>query len=261
MTEIVVKDLFFGYHHDKMVLQDINLSITEPGLYCIIGPNGVGKSTLIRCINKLSTPTRGEVEINGKNIREYTLKDLSKFMGYVPVKTQEVFSMNVIDTILIGRNSRSKWRTTSEDLKAVNDVMNLMDIDDLAMCNFNELSAGQHQKIAIARGLVQEPEILILDEPTSNLDVRHQIYVTQMLRAIAEERKIIVLMISHDLNIAAKYAHHIIVMAPPGTILKTGKPNDVIDAETIERVYGVKCEVVMDEGRPHVLLKSDIPDL
>lgn len=257
--EIRLEDVTFGYNENETVLHNINLTIDEPGLICIIGPNGVGKSTLIRCMNKLSEPTLGKVYIDGKNIEEYTLRDLAMFMSYVPVKTQDCFAMNVIDTILVGRHNKNKWRTTEEDLAAIHSVMKLMGIEDLAMRNFNELSAGQHQKVAIARGLVQDPKILILDEPTSNLDVRHQIYVTQMLRAIAEERGITVIMISHDLNISAKYAHRIIVMSPPGVIYRNGTPDEVITEDVVRHVYGVECSIVRDEGRPHTILKTELP--
>ena len=257
--KITLEDVNYGYSADQMVLHDINLTIDTKGLVCIIGPNGVGKSTLIRCINKLIKPISGNVYIDGRNLNDIPLKELSQRMSYVPVKTQDCFSMNLIDTILVGRHNKSKWRTTEEDLEAVYKVITLMGLDELKMRNFNELSAGQHQKVAIARGLVQEPEVLILDEPTSNLDARHQIYVTQMLRAIAEQQDMTVIMICHDLNVSAKYANEIIVMAPPGIIYGKGKPEDVITASLIEDVYKVKCEIINDEGKPHVLLKSQLP--
>lgn len=258
--EIVLDKVDFGYDPKNLVLHQIDLTLNEPGLVCIIGPNGVGKSTLIRCINKLVTPTSGEVYIDGKSVKDYTLKDLARFMGYVPVKTQDCFAMNVIDTILIGRHNQNKWKTTDEDLEAVHKVMEMMNLSDLAMRSFNELSAGQHQKVAIARGLVQNPQVLILDEPTSNLDVRHQIQVTQLLRAIAESNDMTIIMISHDLNIAAKYAHKVVVMAPPGVIYRVGTPDEVITEDVVRHVYGVNCEVVRDEGRPHVILKTEIPN-
>lgn len=258
--ELELKGVTFGYSKDKPVIRDIDLRLNEPGLVCIIGPNGVGKSTLIKCVNKLVTPTEGEILLNGRNINEMDLKEMSKHMGYVPAATWDSFSMPVIDTILVGRHNHQKWRTTDKDLEITHKVMRMLDLEQFSMRGFNELSAGQHQKVAIARGLVQETELLILDEPTSNLDVRHQVYVTELLRAIAVTQDMTILMISHDLNITAKYAHKIIVMSAPGAIYKVGTPDEVITRETIRHVYSVDCDIVQSEGKPHVILKSALEE-
>lgn len=257
--EIKLENVSFGYEQEKAVISGINLTIDRPGLVCIIGPNGVGKSTLIKCMNKLIRPQKGTVTIDGKDLAKYTLKDLAKFMGYVPVFTNDAFTMSVVDSVLIGRHGRNKWRTSGADMKMVYKSLKVLGIEDLAMRNLNELSAGQLQKVAIARGLVQEPKILMLDEPTANLDVRHQIYVTELLKAFSERTGMTVIMASHDLNIAAKYADRIVVMAEPGVIHKTGSPPDVITEETIRAVYGVDCEVIYSRERPHVILHSALP--
>lgn len=251
-----LKNVSFAYKSSQTpVLHDINLVLEEPGLYCIVGPNGVGKSTMVKCMNKILKPTSGQVLLNDVDIQDMKLKDIAEHIGYVPVQTQDVFSMPVIDAILLGRQKANKWKTTDEDLEIAARVMKMMGIQDLAMRGFNHLSAGQHQKVAIARGLVQEPEMLILDEPTANLDVKHQVYVSELLRAMAIEENMIVLMISHDLNIAAKYAHKIIVMEH-GTVVDVGTSNDIITEDLVARVYEVDCKIENDEGRPHVVLGS-----
>lgn len=181
---------------------------------------------------------------------------MARFIGYVPVTTYDVFSMPVIDAILLGAKSSSKWKTTDGDLEKAMRVMRMLGIEDLAMRGFNQLSAGQHQKVAICRGLIQEPKMLILDEPTANLDVKHQVYVTELLRGLAEQSGMIVLMISHDLNVAAKYAHQVVVMSPPGIITKVGPPNEVITEELVSDLYDIECKVAIDDGRPHVILGS-----
>ena len=134
--------------------------------------------------------------------------------------------------------------------------MDMLDLGSLAMHGFNELSAGQHQRVALARGLVQETPVLILDEPTANLDVKHQVYVAEMLRDLSTRSGITVIMICHDLNIAARYAHQIIVMAPPGVVDCVGTPDEVITEDVIRRIYGIDCEIVTFENSPHVILKS-----
>lgn len=258
--EIRVEDMDFGYG-DLPVLHGINLVLDEPGLVCIIGPNGVGKSTLVKCINRIHRPTSGRVEIDGVDIARLSMKDLAKVMGFVPVTSSDSFSMTVLDTVLMGRHPHQRMGTTSDlDMKVARRALNMMGIKHLALRNFDELSAGQHQKVAIARGLAQTPRVLILDEPTSNLDVRHQIQVTELLRDLAKENGMTVIMISHDLNISAKYADRIVMMALPGIIYKVGTPGEVITEESIRYVYGVECRIVDDGGRPHVILGSAIPD-
>ena len=139
-------------------------------------------------------------------------------------------------------------------------TLNMMGVKQLALRNFDELSAGQHQRVAIARGLAQTTRVLILDEPTSNLDVRHQLQVTELLRDLAISNGMTVVMISHDLNVSAKYADTIIMMALPGVVHMVGTPEEVLTEDTIRYVYGVDCRIIEDEGRPHVILKGARPD-
>ena len=259
-VDIEVSDANFRYNDSNNVLSNINLKITEPGLYCVIGPNGVGKSTLIKCICKIEELSSGDVFIDGNNIRDLRHRDIAKYIGYVPVSTEDVFSMSVLATILVGcSNSNS---SNESKMKAVYKCMSLLNINNLASKNFAELSAGQHQKVAIARGIVQKPKVLILDEPTANLDVKYQVYVMELLRALAEHEKMTILMISHDLNISAKYAHKVIMMAKPGIIYKIGDPEEVINKENVENVYGVHCKIIKDEdfGTPIVILGQSMMD-
>ncbi len=256
MTVIEFDNVSFEYSKGVQVLHNINLKMDKPGLYCIIGPNGVGKSTLVKCINKLLMPTEGDIRIDGKNIRDMTIKEISEVIGYVPAFSQDCFSMPVIDAILVGRHNHQKWKTTPADLLLVHKAMDMLDIEDLAMRGFNELSAGQHQRVSLARGLVQETPVLVLDEPTANLDVKHQVYVAELLRLLAEETSLMIIMICHDLNIAARYANQIVVMAPPGRIDCVGTPDEVITEDVVRRIYGIDCAVIRFEDSPCVILKS-----
>lgn len=257
---IQFENMCFGYDSQHMVLQNVDMDLDGPGLVCIIGPNGVGKSTLVKCMNGLLKPTSGKVSINGKDLREYTPRQLSEFMGYVPVTTQDCFSMTVFDTVMMGRYRRDRWRTSDEDLEMTHRTLCMLDIEDLSMHGFNELSAGQHQKVAIARGLVKNPDILILDEPTSNLDVRHQVYVTGLLHEIAVQCNMMVVMISHDLNISARFADKVIAMDKPGVIKAVGTADEVITEQNISEMYGVECEIIQKDSRPHVIIGLPIED-
>lgn len=250
----------YSYKSGAQVLHDINLKINEPGLLCIIGPNGVGKSTMVKCMNKLLIPSKGSVTLDDRNVRSYSLKELSKTIGFVPATSSDNFSMTVIDTVLMGRHPHQKVGSEKNDMHIVYQVLDDLKITHLALRNYNELSAGQHQKVSIARGLAQEPDILILDEPTANLDVRHQVQVIELLLRLSHERGMTVVMISHDLNIAAKYADKIVVMSTPGVIYRVGTPNEVITEDTIRYVYGMECTILNVDDRPHVILGEPLSD-
>ena len=250
----------YSYKSGTQVLHDINLKIYELGLLCIIGPNGVGKSTMVKCMNKLLIPSKGSVTLDDRNVRSYSLKELSKTIGFVPATSSDNFSMTVIDTVLMGRHPHQKVGSEKNDMHIVYQVLDDLKITHLALRNYNELSAGQHQKVSIARGLAQEPDILILDEPTANLDVRHQVQVIELLLRLSHERGMTVVMISHDLNIAAKYADKIVVMSTPGVIYRVGTPNEVITEDTIRYVYGMECTILNVDDRPHVILGEPLSD-
>ncbi len=257
MTTIDVNNLSFGYNQDSLTLRDINLHFEEPGLICIIGPNGVGKSTLVKCIDKLLKPSGGTITIDGRDISEMHLKEVASVIGFVPAKTQDTFSMTVVDTVMMGLYNTEIGKNNKACLERAYKALDLIGMMKYDMRSFNSLSAGQHQKIAIARGIAQDTPVLILDEPTSNLDVRHQVYVAELLRALAEKEGKLVIMICHDLNIAARFAHEIVVMSKPGVIEAIGKPSEVITTELIRKVYGIDCDVIEHDGSPHVILGSD----
>jgi len=246
--DICIEGLNFTYKGTKNpVLDSMSIDIKGPQLVSILGPNGAGKSTLIHCMNKILEPTGGTVMVNGMDVKEISIKNMAKISS---------FPLTVTDTILMGRHPHAKWGTLKEDLDIVHESLKLLDIEDLADSMFNELSAGQHQKVMLARGFAQEPRILLLDEPTSNLDIKYQLEITRILRRMSREKNVLVVMISHDINIAAKYSDNIIVLHNHG-IFSFGKPEDVITAEMLKNVYGVDVDIMMDNGKPHIILCDD----
>ncbi len=254
---INIRDLVYGYDQSAPVLKDINLVLDKPEFVCIMGPNGVGKSTLIHCINRILKFTEGSVFINGIDTKNMKLKELSTHMGYVPNATEDSFPLNVVDTILVGLQNDFRFGSKDEDIRQVYDVLKLLKIEHLALRNFNELSAGQHQKVMLARGLVRMPEVVLLDEPTSNLDIKHQIEVTKTLSLLPKSRGMLVIMISHDINITAKYADRIIMLAG-GSVYADGTPEEVLTKDNLRTVYGVDSDVIEVNGRPHVILNDSI---
>ena len=256
--KIQIDDVSFSYKgcDDTPVLKEISTLIRGPQVVSILGPNGVGKSTLIHCINKILEPTGGKVFLDDVETTEYSLKDMAKRISYVPYSSSDTFPLTVVDTVLLGRHPHAGWKTTDEDLRKVYEVLERLEISDLAMRFFNELSAGQHQKVMLARGLVQDPDVILLDEPTSNLDIRHQLGISRMLRELSRTDGILVIMISHDLNIAARYSDNIILMHE-GRIFAAGSPKDVLTEENIRTVYGVESKIIDDEGRPYIVVRDD----
>ena len=256
---IELQDLEFGYDPSVPVLKGISYTLDKPEFVCIMGPNGVGKSTLIHCMNKILKPTGGKVLINGKDVQELKLKDTADVMGYVPAHSEDSFPLTVVDTVMVGLQNDSKFGTSRKDLEKVYDVLRLMNIQHLAMRDFDELSAGQHQKVMLARGLVRSPPVVLLDEPTSNLDIRHQLEVTKVLSRLPAERNMMVIMISHDINITAKFADRILLIHG-GKVYAEGTPLEVLTEENLRVVYGVESEVIEREGRPHIILKDSVPE-
>ena len=259
MTEIRLEKLGFSYEPTVPILKDIDLVIDKPELICILGANGAGKSTLMHCMNKLSVPTEGDVFLDGKNLKEYHLKDLAKIISFVPHQEETTFSMSVLDTVLMGRIPHSGNMMTPEDVFIAAENIKLLEMQDFAMHNFDELSAGQHQKVMIARSLTQEPRVILLDEPTANLDVKYQMLVMRMLRDLAKYKGITVITICHDLNVTAMYADRVIMLYNKG-IYADGSALEVLTKENIELLYGVTCQVLDIQGRPHIAL-MDGPEL
>lgn len=250
---LIVKDLQFGYN-SRTILNGISLELRPKEMLGVIGPNGSGKSTLIQCIDGLLRPETGSILLNGKELKDISRKELARKVGYVPQTTsRSFFPSTVIDTVLMGKRPHLGWRSSNKDVKNVIQVLRLIGIEDLAMRDINELSGGQQQKVLIARALAQEPAMLLLDEPTSNLDIKHQLEVVEIIREKVMEKSISAIMAVHDLNLAAKYTDRIVMMKD-GKVFATGTPESVLTTENIRAVYGVVAEVIKNNGNsPHIV--------
>ncbi len=259
MTLAEIRDLSFGYGKDR-ILDGIDLKFDRPGLCCILGPNGVGKTTLVKCVCRLLEPDSGSILLDGEDIRTMGRRDLAKKVAFVPNSESSVFAMTVSEAVLMGRHPRSGWAVTDGDMAAVEDAMDKLGLSEYADRRIDEISAGQLQRVMIARGLAQEPEILILDEPTSNLDIKYQMEVMRFLRRYTREKDITVLMVCHDLNVAAAYADRVILM-DDGRIFADGTAPEVLTESNVRAVYGVRSAVTADGGVPHVILLPETDDL
>jgi iron complex transport system ATP-binding protein len=204
----------------------------------IIGPNGAGKSTLIRAISRVLAPVRGQVSLNGKDLNKMRLSEAALITAVVPQDTLIVFEFLVRDIVALGRIphiKRSK-RETPRDLEVIENCLAITKTKELADRLINELSAGERQRAIIAKALAQEPQLLILDEPTSHLDITHQIEILDMIRGLSKTNGLAVIAVLHDLNLACEYCDRLILMKN-GKVFRQGTVSEVLDYKTIEEVY------------------------
>lgn len=239
--KLVINKLSFNYASIP-VLSDIEFAVEAGEILSIVGPNGSGKSTLLRCINRILKARQNTVLIDGKDINKLNLKELSKIMGYVPQASACAFPFTVFDVVLMGRKPYIHWSLSERDYEIVAETLAFLGIKELAMRHFNELSGGEQQKVIIARALAQEPQVLLLDEPTSSLDIKHQLEILLMLKCLAQSKHCSVIMAIHDLNLASRFSDRIL-MLKKGSIFAAGTPEMVLTEENIAAVYGVKARV------------------
>ncbi len=252
VVTLSVEALSFAYGR-ATVLDDVGFRLSGGRIACLVGPNGAGKSTLIKCICRVLSPDNGRVLVDDREIGTMKSTDLARIAGYVPQSVGGGFPHTVFDEVLMGRRPYIGWRVSDHDVELVSRTLVFLGLEHLSGRYFDELSGGERQKVTIARALAQEPQMLLLDEPTSNLDVRHQLEVMDILRRLADERGILVLMAMHDLNLAARYSDTILLMRDHA-VCATGSPAEVLTSDLIEATYGVRAAII--EGphdRPHIV--------
>lgn len=243
--KLEVKGVDFSYDTTP-VLKDVSLALESGNLLAILGPNGSGKTTLLKCINRILKPQKGHILLDGKDLRDFGREEIARNLGYVSQRETQSFPSTVFDTVLMGRKPYINWRPGPKDLEVVSETLQVLNLEDLAMKEINRLSGGERQKVMVARALAQEPAVLLLDEPTRNLDLKHQLEVLDIVKKQVTERGISCLMAIHDLNLAARYSDKIVILHD-GEIFATGGL-EVLTPENIEPVYGVKVRVSEDGG-------------
>lgn len=254
---IICRDLSFAYDKDSIV-EKINLEIQSGQLTGIVGPNGIGKSTLLKCLSNIYKPDQGVIYLNGKEITSMNSRELARTLGYVPQIHTSSFSMTVYELILLGRRPYIKWRVTANDETIVESILDRLKIRQLAEREIDTLSGGERQKVAIARALAQEPEVLFLDEPTSSLDINHQLEVMELLSELAYVDKSIVVVVLHDLNLASNFTDLVFLLGNKG-IYAAGKPEQVFTADNIKQVYGIDVDIIKGPNGSYIIpVKSKI---
>ncbi len=243
--KLKIEGLDFSYDGTEKVLDGIDLSLKEGNILAVIGPNGSGKTTLLKCIGNILEPMDGDISIDGTELVDLTREEIARKIGYVPQVESRGFPSTVYDTVLMGRKPYISWEPSEKDHEIVSNIIDKLDLGDMAMKEINELSGGQRQKVFVARALAQTPNLLLLDEPTSNLDLKHQLEVLNIIRHQVDENMSAILAI-HDLNMALRYSDEI-VMLKDGRVYDSGGL-DVVTQENVERVYGVKVHITEHKG-------------
>lgn len=247
-----VRELNFSYGH-REVLKNVSLCI-KPGTFCaFLGGNGAGKSTLLRCINGLLKAKPECVRWNGAETGQLTIRERAGIFGYVPQNTQTEYALNVMEIVLSGRLPHMGMKAGKQDLEKVSEVMEEFHLKDYAFRPFCQLSGGERQRVLIARAIAQEPQVLLLDEPTSSLDLKFQYEVMDLLHRISRNG-ITVAAVIHDLNLALDYADRTVLLSE-GTVIAQGVPGGVLIPEQIRQAYGVETELVQI-GRRSVIVRA-----
>jgi iron complex transport system ATP-binding protein len=239
-VNLVARQLSAGYGAQP-VLHGFDLSLQAGQVAALVGPNGSGKSTLIRCLAGLM-PHDGSVSLDGAPLHR-------GHMGYMPQDTSASVALSVVETVLLGRVGRLRWRVGDEDLAAVDAILQRLGIAHLAGRGLRELSGGQRQLVFLAQALVAEPRVLLLDEPISALDLRHQIEVLETVRQLTRERSLVTVVVLHDLNAAVRHADQLLLLQS-GRLMAQGDARKVFTLQHIEPVFGIEAEWLQGAAGP-----------
>lgn len=255
MVVIEANDLKFNYGKN-IILDGINFSIEKGKLVSIIGPNGSGKTTLLRNISGALRPSAGSIKLWNKDITSYKKRELAKHIAYVPQSTMVDFGFTVMDVVLMGRSPYIGrfGSETHRDMEVAKDAMEMLGVLKLKDKKITQISGGERQRVAIACALAQTPEVIMLDEPVSNLDIQYQVQVLNLLKNLCSEKGMTVLVVLHDLNLASEYSDTVILLNS-GRIEHMGSPYDVMTVPVIEKAYNTKIYMMTNpiSGKPYLM--------
>lgn len=244
-----VEKVEFGYGNVD-ILEDICFETERSTLMSILGPNGVGKTTLLKCINGVLRKRRGTIMVENEDLQRLTRNEVAKRIGYVPQRA-DVSRVTVFDAVLLGRKPFIRWDVTDNDIDITARTIEALGLSDLSLAYTNEISGGEYQKVQIARALVQEPKVLLLDEPTSSLDLSNQHRIMSAVVELARAKSMSAVMTMHDLNLALRYSDRFVLMKG-GRVFAMGGP-EVITSSNVSQVYGIDVYVESVKGRPMVI--------
>ena len=248
-----VKNVRFSYGKEE-TLKGIDLELGPSQILGILGPNGSGKTTLLKCINRILSPSQGEILMDGDDLSKMPRLDIAKSISYVPQNARlDLCTPTVFEIVLMGRRPHISWQYGKRDHDIAWRCLDEMGVRHLAAQSFDSLSSGQSQRVLMARALAQEAKVLLLDEPTSNLDVKYQREVMDSVRSVVDERGIGACAIIHDLDLALRYCD-VAVLLNEGSIVCFGRTEDVLTRENIREVFGVDSCIETVAGSKHLII-------
>ena len=253
---IEARSVFFRYHQD-WVVQDVSFRVEKGEFIGVIGPNGSGKTSLLKILYRLLVPQRGEVFYEKNPLQQMDRAEIARKVAVVPQETHSLFPFHVMEIVLMGRSPYlgHLMFETKRDLEIARKALEWTDTLSFSERPIDELSGGERKRVFIARALAQEPEVILLDEPTATLDIHHQIDFLERILDLNHEKGLTIIMASHDMNLASEFCDRLILLKG-GKIDQVGPPKEVITKENVERVYG--CEVWVDQnplsGMPRITL-------
>lgn len=237
---------------ENKILENVTIDFTKGRFYSIVGPNGSGKTTLLKNIIKSINPTKGLVVLDGQDMKSMKAKEVASQIGYVPQNTSMELDFTCYDVVMMGRSHKLKafQNESKSDIDSVINAMKVMDTLHLKDKFITEISGGERQRVILARAIAQDGECIILDEPISHLDIKHQISVLEQLQKLKKSGKTIITVL-HDLNFALNYSEEVILMKE-GKVYSQGKVDKVLTSEHIKNVYGVNSEIITLKGKKHI---------
>lgn len=248
MIEVI--GLTFGYK-DQVILNDISFEAKPGEITAIIGANGIGKSTLLKNVCGL-LKGEGTIKIYGKSLKDYRRSELSSRVSYLSQDTVSYALLTVFEIVLLGRVERLSQRITGEDIQAVDSVLHRLGIESFAFRYIGELSGGQRQLVFIAQALIRNPQVLVMDEPTSNLDLYYQFQIMELIKRLTVTEGLTTLITLHQLELAARFAEKIIVL-DDGRVYGNGAPPEVLTKAMLREVYKMDVEIVNSTGALHIV--------
>ena len=263
MTELLaVKDLNFNWGRNE-VLKGISFNIESNEVVAILGVNGAGKSTLIKCINRILKMDSGTVQVCSSDLSSLSMMELSRCMSYVPQTVRTSFSIDVFDVVLLGRRPHISWRVSPRDQKIVSETIRFLSLEEFAFRRFDQLSGGERQRVIVAKAVAQDANLLLMDEPTSDLDLKNQITTMKNIsQIISRSHAKSALIAIHDINIAARFADRILLLHD-GRIISDGTPQEVLTIDNIAMVFGVSSHIVpiTDTQPMRIVIEDELQDM